>query len=95
MSITPFGWLSVAIFNLNHFIILVRSLCRRLRRHGRCSGWRQQRETPREYLDRESHYVWGRRYLLQVAEGDAAPMVELRHSKMLLTIRPGTDEDKR
>jgi predicted metal-dependent hydrolase len=55
----------------------------------------QQRETPREYLDRESHYVWGRRYLLQVAEGDAAPMVELRHSKMLLTIRPGTDEDKR
>ena len=24
----------------------------------------QERETPREYLDRESHYVWGRRYLL-------------------------------
>jgi Protein of unknown function DUF45 len=26
----------------------------------------QQRETPREYLDRESHYVWGKRYLLRV-----------------------------
>jgi predicted metal-dependent hydrolase len=26
----------------------------------------QERETPREYLDRESHYVWGRRYLLCV-----------------------------
>ena len=24
----------------------------------------QERETPREYLDRESHYVWGKRYLL-------------------------------
>ena len=25
----------------------------------------QERETPREYLDRESHYVWGKRYLLR------------------------------
>ncbi|MFM8445734.1 MAG: YgjP-like metallopeptidase domain-containing protein, partial [Methylococcus sp.] len=25
----------------------------------------QERETPREYLDRESHYLWGRRYLLE------------------------------
>ena len=23
----------------------------------------QDRETPREYIERESHYVWGRRYL--------------------------------
>ncbi len=22
----------------------------------------QERETPREYLDRESHYLWGKRY---------------------------------
>ena len=28
----------------------------------------QERETPREYLDRESHYVWGKRYLLTVRE---------------------------
>ena len=26
----------------------------------------QERETPREYLDRESHYLWGKRYLLDV-----------------------------
>ncbi len=26
----------------------------------------QARETPREFIERESHYVWGRRYLLQV-----------------------------
>ncbi len=55
----------------------------------------QQRETRREYLDRESHYVWGKRYLLEVIESDTAPTVELKHSKMLLKVRPGTGEDKR
>src|SRR5436190_2091580 len=35
----------------------------------------QERETPREYLDRESHYVWGTRYLLTVTERDQAPAV--------------------
>ncbi len=52
----------------------------------------QQRETPREYLDRESHYVWGKRYLLQLVEKDAAPEVELKHNKMRLQIRPASSE---
>ena len=30
----------------------------------------QERETPRDYVDRESHYVWGNRYLLTVSEQD-------------------------
>ena len=55
----------------------------------------QERETPREYLDRESHYVWGKRYLLKVIESDAPPSVELKHSRMLLRVRPGTSEEKR
>ena len=55
----------------------------------------QERETPREYLDRESHYVWGKRYLLKVIENDEAPSVELKHSRMLLRVRPGTDDEKR
>jgi predicted metal-dependent hydrolase len=55
----------------------------------------QERETPREYLERESHYVWGRRYLLTIVENNEAPGVELRHSRMLLRIRPGTTEAKR
>ncbi|MGA9766412.1 MAG: SprT family zinc-dependent metalloprotease [Rhodomicrobium sp.] len=55
----------------------------------------QEREAPREYLDRESHYVWGKRYLLQVVEEDAAPNVELKHSKMLLQVRPGANEEKK
>jgi len=55
----------------------------------------QQRETPREYLDRESHYLWGKRYLMKVIEKDAAPDVELKHSKMLLQIRPATNDEKK
>jgi predicted metal-dependent hydrolase len=55
----------------------------------------QERETPREYLERESHYVWGRRYLLSVVEVDPAPAVELTHERMVLQVRPGTDEPKR
>ena len=34
----------------------------------------QERETRREYADRESHYVWGKRYMLKVSEEDAAPL---------------------
>lgn len=52
---------------------------------------RQERETPREYLDRESHYVWGARYLLKVIEDRAAPRIELKHSNLILQVGPGTN----
>lgn len=55
----------------------------------------QERETPREFLDRESHYVWGKRYLLQVVEKEAAPAVELGHSSLLLQVRPRCDAARR
>ena len=55
----------------------------------------QARETPREYLDRESHYLWGTRYLLTIAEADQPPTVALAHNRMILYVRPGTDERKR
>jgi predicted metal-dependent hydrolase len=56
---------------------------------------RQVRETPREYADRESHYLWGKRYLLKVMEQEAAPKVALRSREMRLQIRPGTLASKR
>jgi predicted metal-dependent hydrolase len=56
---------------------------------------RQDRETPREYLERESHYVWGKRYLLKVVEGNAAPGIELKHNALVLHVRPGTEEEKK
>jgi predicted metal-dependent hydrolase len=55
----------------------------------------QKREAPREYLDRESHYVWGKRYLLKLSEADGAPAIELRGSRMFLRVHSGTDEQKR
>jgi predicted metal-dependent hydrolase len=55
----------------------------------------QERETPREFIDRESHYVWGRRYLLEVIEGDEVPSVELKGRKIRLHIRPHHGEEKR
>ena len=55
----------------------------------------QPRDSQREYLDRESHYVWGRRYLLKLVEEDAAPGVQLGHSRLILRIRPGTDDSAR
>lgn len=55
----------------------------------------QKRETPREYVERESHYVWGKRYLLRVTEADAPPSVGLTHTRMQLRVRPATDERKR
>jgi hypothetical protein len=55
----------------------------------------QERETRREYLDRESHYVWGRRYLLKVKEANRIPSVELKHNEMILTVRPGAEMAKR
>lgn len=55
----------------------------------------QERETPREYLDRESHYVWGKRYLLTLVEKEAAPRVELKHNKMILQLRPAASHEKK
>jgi predicted metal-dependent hydrolase len=55
----------------------------------------QDREPPREYLDRESHYLWGRRYLLKVIEADESPSMEIKHSRLLLRVRPGTAEEKK
>jgi len=55
----------------------------------------QERETPRDFVDRESHYVWGKRYLLTVSENEEPPSIALKHSRMLLRVRPRADDDKR
>ena len=55
----------------------------------------QEREPSRDYIDRESHYVWGRRYLLQVIEKDAPPSVALQHHTLVLQVRPGSERTKK
>lgn len=55
----------------------------------------QARETPRQFVGRESHYLWGRRYLLTVLEEDVRPSVRLSHRRITLTVRPGSDRARR
>jgi predicted metal-dependent hydrolase len=52
----------------------------------------QERESLREYLERVSHYQWGKRYLLKVIEQETAQKVELQAGKLSLFIRLGADE---
>lgn len=90
----PHGRVRVAAprqINLDTIRVFVISKLEWIRRQQRKMD-AQEREAPREYLDRESHYVWGRRYLLKRIEEKAAPSVELRHSRLVLQVRPGTDE---
>lgn len=57
----------------------------------------QQRETPREYLEPESHLVWGQRYLLVIEESAAAPSVEVQpqRARLVLRVRPDADAARR
>jgi predicted metal-dependent hydrolase len=52
----------------------------------------QQREGIREYLDGESHYFWGKRYLLKVLEVEDAPNVQVHRGKMVLQVRPRSND---
>jgi predicted metal-dependent hydrolase len=53
------------------------------------------RAMPPQYVDGESHYLWGRPCLLQVRETDAPAKVELRDGLLILNVRPGTKTRKK
>lgn len=55
----------------------------------------QEREIRRDFVDRESHYLWGNRFLLQVEEVEERPRVTLEGRRLHLTVRPDTDRDRR
>ncbi len=55
----------------------------------------QARETSREFIERESHYLWGQRYLLEIVEKDTQPLITLNHSTIQLIIRPNTNIERR
>lgn len=56
----------------------------------------QERQTPREYVSGETHYFFGNKYRLEVVESDTLPTVALKgKTKLLLTIRPKTNVQKR
>jgi predicted metal-dependent hydrolase len=55
----------------------------------------QARETQRVFVQRESHYLWGRRHLLTIIERDTKPSVSVDHKRITLSVRPGSDQAKR
>ena len=55
----------------------------------------QAREMPRQLVERESHYLWGRRYLLTIREQEAKPSIRLTHRTITLTVRHGSSRAKR
>src|SRR5436190_4768349 len=50
----------------------------------------QARETPRRYVERESHSLWGRRHLMAVVHRETKPFVSVDHRRITLTVRPGS-----
>lgn len=55
----------------------------------------QARETPRQFVERESHYIWGRRYLMTVDYQNVKPSVVLGNKRITLIVRPGSSTEKR
>ncbi|MBS1960593.1 MAG: M48 family metallopeptidase [Bdellovibrionales bacterium] len=54
----------------------------------------QERDIPREYLERESHWIWGKRYLLSIEISDSSPTITLTHDKLVVTVRPSSDANQ-
>jgi predicted metal-dependent hydrolase len=55
----------------------------------------QAREAPRQFVGRETHFLWGRRHLLRVTEKEAKPAIKLDHRTIHLQVRLGTSRDGR
>ena len=57
---------------------------------------RQERQTKREYVSRESHYLFGRRYLLNIIHTDAKPKIEIKRKiRIDLYIQPNSTTKQR
>ncbi|MCT0224756.1 M48 family metallopeptidase [Synechococcus sp. CS-1328] len=56
---------------------------------------KQQRESPRLVVERESHHLWGSRLLLEIRNVKAAPKVAVHPRKLVLFVRPGSTAEKR
>jgi len=55
----------------------------------------QVRESPREYINRESHYYLGKRYLLKVIESSMPAKIVRKHDILELHIDSNSSSEKR
>ena len=56
---------------------------------------KQKRETLREYVNRESHYFLGDRYLLKIVEEPSAPKIVVKHGTIELHARKGSTRNQK
>lgn len=55
----------------------------------------QPRQSEREYVSGESHYLWGRRYRLAIRHTNRANNIELKGKKLILTVREKSTQQQR
>ncbi len=55
----------------------------------------QPRQTKREYVSGEAHYLWGKPYMLEVKYGNKKSEVIKNPERIVLKVPDGTDEKKR
>lgn len=55
----------------------------------------QPRQSEREYVSGESHYLWGRRYRMEVKHTKTANNVEIKANKLILTVRENSTQQQR
>ena len=56
---------------------------------------KQERQSAREMVNGETHYLWGRRYRLEVIESDTlkSQTVKLKSGKLILTVNKGLSDE--
>lgn len=55
----------------------------------------QPRQTEREYVSGESHFVWGRRYKLEIKHTKTANNIQIKANKLMLTVREASTQQQR
>jgi len=55
----------------------------------------QARQTEREYVTGESHYLWGRRYRLEIRHSNKANNIELKGNKLIFVVREKSNRQQR
>jgi predicted metal-dependent hydrolase len=55
----------------------------------------QDREPPREFLDRETHFIWGQRAMLEIVQREGAPIIQFQPGKLTLCTRANASTDER
>lgn len=56
---------------------------------------KQERQSAREMVNGETHYLWGRRYRLEAIESDTlkSQTIKLKSGKLILTVNTGASEE--